>query len=98
MQTKIVSSFEIEKMQTQCNVLSYRIDLYFHDHMLPIKIDENGQSNRKKNIDCEKIRKEKELWCKFVRIDPGKEYFDIFRSINEIFRHIKQSTKKNSNK
>ena len=61
MQTKIVSSFEIEKMQTQCNVLSYRIDLYFHDHMLPIKIDENRQSNRKKNIDCEKIRKEKEL-------------------------------------
>ena len=56
-----MSSFEIEKMQTQCNVLSYRIDLYFHDHMLPIKIDENGQSNRKKNIDCEKIRKEKEL-------------------------------------
>ena len=53
-QTKIVSSFEIEKMQTQCNVLSYRIDLYFHDHMLPIKIDENGQSNRKKILTVKK--------------------------------------------
>ena len=35
-----------------------------------------------------------ELDCKFIRIDPDEEYFDIFRAINEIFRHIKQSTKK----
>ena len=31
--------------------------------------------------------------CKFIRIDPGKKGFDIFRAINEIFRHIKLSTK-----
>ena len=31
---------------------------------------------------------------KFIRIDPGKEEFDIFRAINKIYRHIKQSTKK----
>ena len=35
-----------------------------------------------------------ELDCKFIRIDPDEEYFDVFRAINEIFRHIKQSTKK----
>ena len=35
-----------------------------------------------------------ELDCKFVRIDPDKKDFEIFRAINEIFRHIKQSTKK----
>ena len=28
--TKIISSFERENMKTQNNVLSYRIDLYFH--------------------------------------------------------------------
>ena len=28
------------------------------------------------------------------RIDPKKEDFDICRAIEEIFRHIKQSTKK----
>ena len=33
---------------------------------------------------------EQELGCKFIRIDP--EYFDFFRAINEIFRHIKQPT------
>ena len=32
--------------------------------------------------------------CKFFRIDPDEEDFDIFRAINQIFRHIKQSTKK----
>ena len=32
--------------------------------------------------------------CKFIRIDPEKEEFDIFRAIREIFRHIKQSTEK----
>ena len=35
-----------------------------------------------------------ELGCKFVRTDPNKEAFHIFRTLNEIFRHIKQSTKK----
>ena len=32
--------------------------------------------------------------CKFIRIDPDEGDFVIFRAINEIFRHIKQSTKK----
>ena len=43
--TKIMSSFEGENMQTQYNVLSYRIGLYFHDYNLEIEIDENGHSN-----------------------------------------------------
>ena len=67
----------------------------FHDYKLIIEIEENGSSSR--NIDHEIKRqkaKEQELVCKFVRIDPDKEDFDIFRAINEIFRHIKQSTKK----
>ena len=33
-------------------------------------------------------------WLKFIRIDPDKENFDVFRAINEIFRNIKQATKK----
>ena len=46
MLTKITSSFEGENIQS---VLSYRIDLYFHDYKLAIEIDENGHSDR--NID-----------------------------------------------
>ena len=39
-------SFELENMQTQYNVLGYRIDLYFHDCKLPVENDENGHSGR----------------------------------------------------
>ena len=84
--TKIMSSFEGENMQTQYNVLSYRIDLYFLDYKLAIEIDESGHSDR--NIDYEIKRQkaiEQELGCKFIRIDRDKEDFDIFRAINEIF-------------
>ena len=46
---RIMSLFEEENMQTQQNILGYRIDLYFHDYKLAIEIDENGHSDR--NID-----------------------------------------------
>ena len=49
--TKIMSSLDGENMQTQYNVLGYRIPLYFHDYKLAIEIDENGYSYR--NIDYE---------------------------------------------
>ena len=31
--TKIMNSYQGENMQTQYNVLGYRIDLYFHDYI-----------------------------------------------------------------
>ena len=40
--TKIMSSLEGENMQTQYNVLGYRIDSYFHNYKLSIEMD-NGQ-------------------------------------------------------
>ena len=84
-----------EKIFKHNKGLSYRIDFYFHDYKLPIETDENGQSGR--NIDYEiKGQKamEQELGCKFTKNDPVKEDFDIFKTVNEIFRHIKQSKKK----
>ena len=47
MLTKIISSFEVENMQTQYSALSYRINLSFHDYKLAIEIDQNGHSDRK---------------------------------------------------
>ena len=47
--TRIMSSFEKKNMQTQYDVLGYRIDLYFHDYKLAIEIDENGRSGRNIN-------------------------------------------------
>ena len=69
--------------------------MYFNDYKLAIEIDENVHSDR--NIDYELKRQkaiEQELGCKFIRIDPDKEDFDILEAVKGIFRHIKQSTNK----
>ena len=83
MLTKKISSLEGENMQTKYKNLGYRIDLYFHNYKLAIKIDENGHIDR--NITY-KIKKQKaielEISWKFMKICPGKEDFDIFRTIN----------------
>ena len=54
--TQVMSSFEEENMQTQKNILGYRIHLYFHGYKLAIEIDENGHNNR--NMDYEIKRHE----------------------------------------
>ena len=36
---------------------------------------------------------EKELDCKFIRINPDEQKFNIFKVINEIHRQIGKSTK-----
>ena len=90
-----MSSFEGENIQTQYNVLGYRIDLYFQDYKLTIEIDGNGLSE--KNVAYEikrQIAIEQQLGCMFIRIDTDKKDFDIFDDIFEVFRHIKQLTKK----
>ena len=70
-------------------MLGYRINLYFHEYKLAIEIDENVY----RNIDCEIKRQkaaERELGHEFIRIDLDNENFNIFKAINEIFKHIKQ--------
>ena len=47
-------SFKAEHLQTQYNILSYRIELYSHDYKLAIEIDENGHNDR--NIDYKRKR------------------------------------------
>ena len=44
-----MDTFERENMQTQYSVLSYKIDLYFHDYRLAIEIDEKGHKDRNIN-------------------------------------------------
>ena len=91
----VMDAFKGENMQTQYSVLGYRIDFYFHDDKLAIEVDEKCHKDR--NIDHEIQRQktlEKEFGCKFIRIDPDEEDFNIFTAINEIHRHFKKSTKK----
>ena len=63
----VMDVFEGENMQNQYSVLGYRIDLYFHDYKLGVKVDEKGHKDRSINHEIE-IQKalEKELNCEFI--------------------------------
>ena len=62
-------------------------------------IDEYNHEDR--DISCEIERQkalEKEIGCKFIRINPDKENFNVIKAMNEIFRHIKKSTEESTKK
>ena len=81
-------------MQTQYSILSYRIDLYFHEYKLAIEVDELGHGDRNFNDQIKSQKAlEKELNCVFVGINPDEKNFNIYREINKIHRHINKSNK-----
>ena len=41
-------------MQTQCTVIGFKIDLYFHKHKLAIEVDELGHVDRNLNNEIER--------------------------------------------
>ena len=93
----IKNAFEGENIQTHYRVLGYEIDIYFHEYKLAAEIDDYNHEDR--HIGCEMKRQkalEKELGCKFIIINLDKENFNVFKTINEIFRHIKESNKKST--
>ena len=93
---KIKYVFLVESIIFQHHVLGYRIDAYFPKYKLVIEADELGHSTR--DIECEIERQkaiEKELNCKFIRINLAKENFDIFVEIGTVQNFIVKSTKKN---
>ena len=90
----IMDIFEGENMQTQYNVSGYKIDLCFHDYRLAIQIDGKGHKDRNINDEIQRQKAlEKELGCKFIRINLDEKHFSIKKVNNEIFKHIKESIK-----
>ena len=88
-------AFEGENTQTEYSVLGYRIDLYFHDHELAIGNDELGHKHRDVNYKIQGQKTiEKQLGCKFVGINADEQNVNIFKAINKMQRHIKESPKK----
>ena len=94
--TKIKDSFSTEKIIFQHFVLGYRIDAYFLKHKLAIEVDERGHNDRDFEYEIERQKAlEKELDCKFIRVNPARESFNIFNEISRIHHHIIKSEKKN---
>ena len=93
--TKIKEKFSTEEISFQHFVLGYRIDAYFSKHNLAVEVDEGGHKDR--DLECEIERQkalEKELGCKFIRIDPARENFSIFNEISRIHNHIVKAREK----
>ena len=93
--TQIRSMFPTESIIFQYHALGYKIDAYFEKHKLAIEIDERGHNDR--DLECEVERQkaiEEELNCKFIRINPAKEDFDIFFEIDRIQTFVVKSGEK----
>ena len=70
--------------------MNCKIDLCFHDYKLAVEIDEKGYKDRNEEHESQRQKKiEKKLGCKFIRINPDKENFNISKAKNKIFIHIK---------
>ena len=93
----IRNAFDGENIQTHYRVLGYEIDIYFCDYKLAVEIDEKDHQDRVISREIERQKAlEKERGCKFIRINPDKEHFNIFKAQNEIFRHIKESSEESN--
>ena len=61
---------------------------------LAIDVDEKGHTDRYIDYDIGRQKAiEKELGCKFIRINPNAETYDIFIEIGRIHNHIIELTK-----
>ena len=75
--SKIVTLFSAEEIILQYNLLGYRIDAYFPRYKLAIEVDEQEHNDRDIDYEIERQKAiEKELDCKFVKINPAKENFN----------------------
>ena len=90
--TKIRSIFPNETLTFQYHVLNYGMDAYLPKHKLAIEIDELGHVDIINDHERQ-LAIEKELDCKFIRINPAKERFKVFNEIGIIQIFIAESNK-----
>ena len=84
--------FDGEDLETQYSVLSYRIDLYFHEYKLAIEVDELGHNDRNTYYEIKRERQiEKELNCVFIRANLDAADFNINKLNDQIVKHIIQT-------
>ena len=88
--------FEGENMQTQSYVLGYKTDLNFPDYKNAIEDDELNHIDRDPEYEAKRQTEiEEELACTSIRFNnTDAPNFKINMAISKIFRHFKQSIKK----
>ena len=79
----IKNAFVGENIRTYSRVLGYEIDICFNDYKLAVEISEYNHEDRDMGCEIERQKAlEKELGCKFIRVNPDKENFNVFKAIN----------------
>ena len=87
-------AFEREIILTQYCIKNKRLDAYFSKYKLEIEVDEynhecrnsNYEKSRQLMIECHGIS--------IIRTNPDAADFDMKRLINQLYKHIIESTKK----
>ena len=86
----IMNIFKDEKMIRQYTVENYRVDLYFPEYNLSIECDEHGHIDRDEIYENKRTSRILELLnTTFIRFNPDEKNFNIYDTINDIFKHIK---------
>ena len=84
-----------KNMQSEQSVLGYRIDGFFPEYCLTIKVDKSSHEDRDISYEIERQKAlGKELGCVFVSINPDEKDFNIFKATSKTNRHIEKLTKK----
>ena len=84
-QTRIKKIFASKKILVQHSVFGYAIYLYFPEHKLAIEIDKKRHKDSVKHNEIERQKAiEKELYCKFIRINSDEQDFDMDIHISKI--------------
>ena len=93
----LLKAFSEKKIKLQHKDLKnerVRTDMYFSEHKLVVEIDEKGHTDRNQNEENQKqIKIEERFNCKFCRVNPDVEGFDIFLETSKMQNYITQSNK-----
>ena len=76
-----------EEIRLQCNFLGYSVDAYLPKHNLGIEINDQGHNDRSADNEIER-KENNRIGCKFIRIDPNKEGFDVNIELGRIQNYI----------
>ena len=86
------------KYKNECEYLLFKIDIYFTEYVLAVEIDEKSHTDRDPLFE-EKRQKalEKNLSCKFIRINTSQKNYDADYEASRIHTFI-SNFKENKNK
>ena len=87
-------AFEGEIILTQYCIENKRLDTYFSKYKLGIEVDEYNHKGKSSNYEKSRKLMIKSYGITIIRTNPDAADFDMNRLINQIYRHIIKSTKK----